>query len=167
MARPKRIRKIQGIPAISGFTPYGYSGNNKRREAVFLFYEEYESLRLCDYEKLNHLEASTLMGVSRPTLTRIYSSAREKMALAMVEGRKIIIEGGKVALDDEWLFCNSCGCYFNKRNPDEKIERCELCGSKEIEEIEKEQAQREEASPFDSSEQTCCGRRRCQKRRHH
>jgi len=46
------------LPGISGFKPYGgTSGNDK----VFLYLEEYETLRLCDYEMLNHLEASRAM----------------------------------------------------------------------------------------------------------
>lgn len=130
--RPKTIRKIAGIPTISGFKPYGLSANVKRSEALFLLYEEYEALRLCDYEKYNQLDASSLMGVSRPTLTRIYMSAREKVAIAMVEGRKIIIEGGKVSLDSEWFHCSSCGCYFNKIDESVPVERCTLCGSSDI-----------------------------------
>ncbi len=132
MPRPKSIRRIAGIPNVSGFRPYGISPSLKRSEAVFLLYEEYEALRLCDYEKYNQLDASSLMGVSRPTLTRIYISAREKVAQAMVEGRKIIIEGGKVSLDSDWLHCNICGCYFNKREEDVMEVDCALCGATDI-----------------------------------
>ncbi|NCC09916.1 MAG: DUF134 domain-containing protein [Bacteroidia bacterium] len=166
MARPKRLRKIAGIPTVSGFTPYGHSGNNRRREAVFLFYEEYETLRLCDYEKLNHLEASALMGVSRPTLTRIYMSAREKIALALVEGRKLIIEGGKVTLDSEWLSCNACGCYFNKKELAEEVQHCALCGSTDLEPIEipeNEEDNNEAQETERPSNRRRCGQGRCQK----
>ncbi|HKK43124.1 MAG TPA: DUF134 domain-containing protein [Bacteroidales bacterium] len=130
--RPKRLRKISNPPPISGFRPYGGKHNKSNNDAVFLEYEEYESIRLCDFERLNHFEASEIMNVSRPTLTRIYSKAREKMSEALVLGKQIIIEGGKVYFDSEWFACNSCGCYFN--NPDKEVEteECPLCGSKAI-----------------------------------
>ncbi len=126
--RPLRLRKISDPPVISGFKPYG--GARKRNiESVFLHLEEYEALRLCDYEKLNHFKASVLMSVSRPTLTRIYSKARQKVAEAFILGKQIIIEGGKIYFDSDWYLCSKCGCYFN--NPDKltDIQHCPLCNS--------------------------------------
>jgi len=130
--RPLRLRKISNPPVISGFKPYGKKGKIEEVDAVFLHFEEYEALRLCDYEMLNHQQASVIMDVSRPTLTRIYARARQKIAEAFVEGKQIIIEGGKIYFDSEWLFCSSCGCYFN--NPDKQLtmSKCPLCGSKTI-----------------------------------
>ena len=37
------------------------------------------------------------MGVSRPTVTRIYASARKKIAQALAEGKAIHIEGGPIS----------------------------------------------------------------------
>ena len=81
---------------------------------------------------LNQSQAAESMAVSRPTLTRIYSKARKKIAEALVIGKQIIIEGGKIYYDSEWFKCNTCGCFFN--NPDKQIEimGCPLCGSKNI-----------------------------------
>ncbi len=130
--RPKRLRKISNPPVISGFKPYGGKNKNYGKGTVFLEYEEYEAIRLCDFERLSHFDASVIMNVSRPTLTRIYSKAREKMAEALVLGKQLIIEGGKIYFDSEWFACGSCGCYFN--NPDKEVEtkECPLCGSKDI-----------------------------------
>jgi hypothetical protein len=69
------------------------------------------------------------MGVSRPTFTRIYASARQKIANAFVEGKQISIEGGKVYFDSDWYQCQSCGCYFNNPEKDIKVEACPLCGA--------------------------------------
>ena len=52
--RPFRLRKISKLPVISGFKPYGNIKNGGKTESVFLHLEEYEALRLCDYEMLNH-----------------------------------------------------------------------------------------------------------------
>lgn len=162
MPRPKSIRKISGIPSISGFKPYGLSDSQKKNEAIFLLYEEYEAFRLCDYEKYNQQDAAVFMGVSRPTLTRIYISAREKIATAMIEGRKIIIEGGKVELDNEWIHCLVCGCYFTKNDTEQSALVCSLCGSTNIEQLSSEeimsQAEKEKGN-------TSCGRGQCRRRR--
>ena len=129
--RPFRLRRISDPPVISGFKPYG--GNNKgENESVFLHLEEYEALRLCDHEMLNHHQASLLMSVSRPTLTRIYSSARKKVAEAIVMGKLIIIEGGKVYFDSEWYSCNNCGCFFNNPDKINGILECPLCRKKDF-----------------------------------
>ena len=114
---------------ISGFKPYGNKKTGSRAESVFLHLEEYEALRLCDYEMLNHHQASALMSVSRPTLTRIYSRARQKIAKALVTGSQIIIEGGKIYFDSEWYSCKSCGCFFNNPEKETEIVKCPLCGS--------------------------------------
>ncbi|MCI1683974.1 MAG: DUF134 domain-containing protein [Bacteroides sp.] len=130
MARPQKIRKVLQAPSISGFKPYG-GASSAKREAVFLLCEEYEALRLNDYEKHNQCESAAIMQVSRPTFTRIYMSAREKIATAFVEGRKIIIEGGKVEYDQDWYSCAVCGCFFNRVGENEVTE-CTLCGSHDV-----------------------------------
>ena len=130
--RPFRLRKISNPPPVSGFRPYGNKKNGVKSENVFLHYEEYEALRLCDYEMLNHHQASVIMDVSRPTLTRIYARARQKIAQALVLGSQIIIEGGKIYFDSEWYSCASCGCFFNNPEKQEEIKECPLCRSTEF-----------------------------------
>lgn len=130
--RLKRLRKILNPPVIKGFKPYGANAEVQETEPVNLLFEEYEALRLSDYDRLNHHQASVLMGVSRPTFTRIYAAALQKIAIAFVEGRQIAIEGGKVYFDSDWHQCNDCQCYFNHPQKDVPIEKCPLCGSKHI-----------------------------------
>jgi len=133
MSRPKRIRRVISLPNISGFKPYGvHNVKGSKKINIFLNLEEYEALRLCDFEKLNHKDASLIMDVSRPTLTRIYASARHKLAEALVNGNQLIIEGGKVYFDSEWHNCEDCGCYFNNINGTEIIHECPLCGNDNI-----------------------------------
>lgn len=116
-------------PTVKGFKPYGPEVAGNKKEAIGLLFEEYEALKLCDYDMKNHSDAAKIMCISRPTFTRIYSSARQKIAKAFVEGRQIIIEGGKVYFDSSWHLCNSCGCYFNIPGKEEKTNKCPLCGS--------------------------------------
>jgi predicted DNA-binding protein (UPF0251 family) len=130
--RRQRIRKVVNPPAIKGFKPFGSGNQEKKSTPVTLLYEEYESLRLCDYEMFNHHQASRIMEVSRPTFTRIYASARQKVARAFVEGAQIAIEGGKVYFDSDWFQCKSCDCYFNNPEKDRMINHCPLCGSNDI-----------------------------------
>jgi len=143
--RPKRLRKISNPPIISGFKPYGKKKTDINTESVFLHYEEYEALRLCDYEMLNHHKASVIMDVSRPTLTRIYARARQKIAEALVKGSQIIIEGGKIYFDSEWFSCKNCGCFFN--NPDKQvvIKECPLCKSNNFSSYEQNTFETEES----------------------
>lgn len=129
--RPIRLRKISNPPVISGFKPYG-SKDYQIKADIFLQLEEYEAIRLCDYEMLNHHQASVIMNVSRPTLTRIYSNARQKLAEALVQGKQIIIEGGKIYFDSEWYSCKMCGSYFNNPEKQKEISECPLCLSKNI-----------------------------------
>ena len=136
-ARIKRPRKILSPPSIKGFKPYGVDPDVKPSGgAVNLLFEEYEALRLCDYDALNHHQASLMMDVSRPTFTRIYAAALRKVAKAFIEGRQIAIEGGKVYFDSDWHQCNACECYFSHPHKHLPIEECPLCGSEDVSDFE-------------------------------
>lgn len=127
--RPSRLRKISKPPIISGFKPYGNKNTKDEPGTVFLYIEEYEALRLCDYNMFNQQQASEIMEISRPTLTRIYAKARQKIAEAFVLGKQIIIEGGKIYFDSDWFLCKECGCFFNNPDKQEGIKECPLCRS--------------------------------------
>lgn len=130
--RRKVLRKVLNLPIIKGFKPYGPESDKQNPEPVNLLYEEYEAIRLSDYDILNHQQASEMMGVSRPTFTRIYASALQKIAKAFVEGRQISIEGGKVYFDSDWYQCDKCHCNFNNPEKEKEIKECPLCGNHQI-----------------------------------
>mgnify|MGYP006283594383 CR=1 FL=1 len=130
--RRRTPRRVSNPPEIKGFRPYGIHAGKVDKPQVDLLYEEYEALRLCDFDHYNHLEASELMGVSRPTFTRIYASALQKIATAFVEGRPILIEGGHVYFDSDWYQCAACGSNFNHCEKETKPVHCPLCGSDRI-----------------------------------
>ena len=106
MPRPKQFRKIFSPPLMIGFKPFGIP--RSQLEEVVLHYDEYEAVRLLDYEGLMQEQAAERMNVSRPTLTRIYESARKTIAKAFVEGKMIVIEGGNVDFGRQWFRCRKC-----------------------------------------------------------
>lgn len=128
MARTKRRRLIQRAPNYGGFIPFGVQTESGLE--VVLSYEEYEAFILCDNEAMTHAEASVVMGVSRPTFTRIYSSARKKLAQALVEAATIRIEGGNVVMATQWYHCSSCSVDFNADKRGSVC--CPLCQSEGI-----------------------------------
>jgi len=56
--------------------------------------DEFEAVRLADYEGLKQEEAARRLRVSRPTFSRIIGSAHNKISDALVNVKAIRIEGG-------------------------------------------------------------------------
>ena len=129
MPRPKSLRKIVAPPGFSGYKPFGH--RHGRKKQVDLYYEEYEAIKLADYDMMNHLEASRLMGISRATFARIYESARRKIARALVETREIKSVFGNASLDNSWYECSACNARFTLP-PTAADHKCPLCKKQEI-----------------------------------
>ena len=94
MPRPFKNRCINAQPTSVVYKPAGVPA--RQLEWVTLHLDEFETLRLLDHLGLEQERAATEMGVSRPTVTRIYASARKKIADALVQGKAVCIEGGPV-----------------------------------------------------------------------
>ena len=90
--RPKKTRWIKCSPGERCFRPKCKPLNGL--EGVNLTLDEFEALRLADLDKLYHDEAAMKVKVSRSTFSRIVSSARQKVADALVNIKAIKIEGG-------------------------------------------------------------------------
>jgi predicted DNA-binding protein (UPF0251 family) len=120
-------RKINSIPSVKGFKPYGDNIPETKKDPVYLTYEEIEAIRLCDYEGYTHLQASSFMAISRPTFTRIYARALQKIATAFVEGREIIIHEGNAYIDSSWYYCPSCRAYFTHPFAGVPVDGCIIC----------------------------------------
>jgi predicted DNA-binding protein (UPF0251 family) len=129
------MRRISQLPGHHGFRAIrAQSSKRKETEPVILHLEEYEAIKLMDYELMTQQDAAGYMQVSRPTLTRIYESARRKMALALVEGRSLRISGGEYELGQSWKKCNDCGAEFST----DGSEACPWCGSDNVKRNEEE-----------------------------
>lgn len=135
MARPTKWRKIEHIPVVPFFVPsdepaYEIPGNR-------LKLEELEAIRLKDLEGLEQSECAEKMEVSRPTFQRILSSAREKIADSLVNGKTIRIEGGNFTRNICPVKCADCGKdwmerYENMEAVKSGSHACPACGSQKI-----------------------------------
>ena len=92
MSRPEKCRRICSKPKIRHFAPTQQPPDGE----VVLGFDEYEGVRLIDYEQYDQTACAEKMGVGRTTVTRIYSAARKKIADAMVNGKALRIDGGDV-----------------------------------------------------------------------
>ena len=130
MPRPKQFRKIVSPPLMTGFKPFGIP--RAQLEEVVLHYDEYEAVRLLDYEGLMQEQAAEKMNVSRPTLTRIYESARKTIAKAFVEGKMIVIEGGNVDFGRQWFRCRKCYKLIDGVENNIPCKNCVSFGNEEL-----------------------------------
>ena len=109
MPRPRKCRKVCCFPHNPGFTPLNSKPDG---EAVILAVDEYEAIRLIDREGYSQEQCGAYMAVSRATVQQIYTSARKKLADALVEGRPLKIEGGDYRIcegDEQYCGCHGCG----------------------------------------------------------
>lgn len=126
------MRKVVSPPGFKGYKPYGTNKGSK--EFIELLYEEYEAIKLADYDFMNHQEASELMAISRATFARIYETARRKIAKALVETKEIRTVYGNAWLDKNWFNCNDCHSRFTiPKTLDKSI--CPVCSSVRIESL--------------------------------
>lgn len=119
--RPKKIRNVLQPPLFNRFKPMGMAAS--KLDEALLSIDEYEAIRLADLEDLDHQAASELMGISRPTFTRLIESARRKVATFLVKGRKLVIDGGAYEFEKILLKCESC------HEITEMVEEKMICGA--------------------------------------
>ncbi len=88
MGRLKNKRNLSFKPIYKSFVP-----ENKDIEGVVkLLDEEIEAIYLMDVKNLYQEDAAKQMEVSRPTFTRILKTARQKLAMGIISGSRILIE---------------------------------------------------------------------------
>jgi predicted DNA-binding protein (UPF0251 family) len=89
MVRPLKPRRVLFDPDVVYFKPRAVP--LAILEEVDLSIDELEALRLCDYKNLEQTEAAKKMKISQSTLQRILTSARKKVAEALIKGKAIKI----------------------------------------------------------------------------
>lgn len=111
--RKKRCRHILSPPGFYGYQPQEV---DQAKKTVKILYEEYEALRLTDYEGLRHDQAADQMYVSRATFARMYERVRQKIALAFVESRPIHFEAGCAYFTCKAINTNNTDLLTDKNN---------------------------------------------------
>ena len=97
MGRKQRCRRIGGFPDYWRFSP---EDAESPASVVTMSLDEYEAVRLLDREGMTQEQCAGRMDVARTTVTAIYANARKKIALALVEGYRLQIEGGEYQLPE-------------------------------------------------------------------
>jgi predicted DNA-binding protein (UPF0251 family) len=96
MPRPRRCRMVWFEPNVTYFKPAGVRMIDL--EESILTVDEFEAVRLKDLEGLDEETAAKKMNISQPTFNRLVSSARKKIADAIIHGKAIKIFGGPYKL---------------------------------------------------------------------
>ncbi|NLS44989.1 MAG: DUF134 domain-containing protein [Firmicutes bacterium] len=110
MGRPPKRRRVGFLPNITAFKPAGTPLRDLEEEILTI--EEFEAIRLKDLEGFQQEECAEIMQISRPTFQRDLTSAREKIARALVEGRALRIEGGSYRVAMRKFNCRICDYDF-------------------------------------------------------
>lgn len=110
MPRPRKFRRVCGLPPIMGLVPV--YGTERLDRAVWLTVDEYEAIRLIDNEGLSQEECGLQMQIARSTAQLVYDGARKKLAKALVEGLPLAIGGGPYNLCRQMgPGCGRRGCF--------------------------------------------------------
>lgn len=106
MPRPRVGKKVCCLPRHESFGPL-----DKREEQVqtlIMTVEQYETIRLIDYEGMTQEECAQLMKVARGTVQKLYNDARIMIAQSFVDGKDIRIQGGDYLLYEEEEKIHGC-----------------------------------------------------------
>lgn len=106
MPRPCKRRRICALPGCGRFGPSDQT--DAPRPVITMTVDEFESIRLIDRFGMTQEQCAAQMNVARTTAQAIYASARVKLAMCLVDGKELRIEGGEYVLcGDE---AEDCGC---------------------------------------------------------
>lgn len=93
--RPKKVRYVQKMPKAVHFSPRGNPG---RPDEVVLDIDEYEALKLADYQGFDQAQGAEIMRISRPSFGRMLRQARKKVADSLVNAKSLKIRLGKAQI---------------------------------------------------------------------
>lgn len=107
MARPSKVRRVCHDPGHFNLL-------NDRLQcasdvSLVMTVDEYEAIRLIDYEGISQEECAIKMNIARTTAQAIYNSAREKLAKCLIDGNRLHVAGGNINVCDGSAGCPECG----------------------------------------------------------
>ncbi len=130
MPRPCRPRRVCCCPDAVYFKPRGIPVS--ALEEIILTLDELEAVRLADMEGMYQEKAAEKMNISRQTFGNIIISARKKIAEALVKGKALKIEGGKVEVMDRNFVCADCSYEWTRPYGSGRPEECPECKSRNV-----------------------------------
>ncbi len=88
----KRCHKLRACRRLSGERCHQPSTpRNRDGPPVCLDLDEFEAMRLCDYEEKSQIQAAGEMEISRATVQRLLASGRRKVVSALLHEQAIIV----------------------------------------------------------------------------
>ena len=117
MPRPYKFRRVCSAPRCRSFHAADTEQVNKSLELTL---EEFEAVRLIDYEGMTQEEAAAQMLVARTTVQRIYNSARSKLAAFLIEGGNYEICGNQNCRGQR----HCCQCPCSRRPGECTLQNC-------------------------------------------
>ncbi|ROL61382.1 DUF134 domain-containing protein [Bacteroidetes/Chlorobi group bacterium ChocPot_Mid] len=136
MPRPHKCRRISSNPDVVYFKPAGL--RIKELEEISLTLDEYEAIRLADYEGLYQENAAEKMNISRQTFGNIINSAHQKIADFLLNAKVLVIKGGVIEILNEKnkkFRCKECNNTFKRNINTFNTINCPRCKSSEVHQI--------------------------------
>ena len=130
MPRPVQCRRVSCEPSHAYYKPCG--ARKRDLEEVVLELDEFEAIRLADFEELYQEAAAEQMGVSRQTFGNILAKAHKKTADAFVNGKSIRIFGGHIEMVEREFMCAECKHKWNLPFGSGRPDQCPECQCKNI-----------------------------------
>jgi len=112
MPRPRKFRRVCCLPTANQFSPHQIQSE----EIINMSIDEYETIRLIDLEGLMQEQCAQSMNIARTSVVSIYATARHKLADALINGKRLIIEGGDIELAKEEN-ANVSYCHRHRHHP--------------------------------------------------
>jgi predicted DNA-binding protein (UPF0251 family) len=128
--RPCKLRRVDCNSQTKSFKPC--SSSNHSIEKVTLSLDEFEAIRLADFEGLYQEQAAGKMGISRQTFGNIIISAHKKVADFLIHSKQLTISGGTVEIKECTLICISCHHEWSFSFETKKPIDCPQCKSSDI-----------------------------------
>ena len=133
MTRPFKCRRVTTIPGVTYFKPAGIP--LRLLEEIHLSVEEAEAIRLKDMKGLEQEEAAEIMNISRPTFQRVLSSARKKVADALLNGKAIRIGGGNYEIVHRRFKCQRGHEWEVETPTNVPPELCPTCSTADVQPV--------------------------------
>lgn len=108
------------MPTVTLFSPRGKPG---RPDEISLTIDQFEALKLADYQGFDQSQGAIVMKVSRPSFGRILRSARKNVANALVNGKIIKIGIGDMQVgvrSKEFISMREIGVLKERRANDRR-----------------------------------------------